>query len=185
MDRNISSNHVDPEGKPPPAPIWINLGDKGCLGRTLGVVGCTVSGAIAGAFGSIFPYLIALYAIAGLLGLPEPSITQLILQGGWFLGLFGLLPGAVVGFVTALTSKPSAKIALYIVAIVISCACELLYGYPTSIPAGCFYLFGPFAVPFVSMIFSTAIKIRLGLMPPREAAEAEQSLISLFSSNES
>lgn len=177
MDRNSACND---ENKPPPAPIWIDLGGRGCVGRTLGIAACTVAGAIGGALGSILPYLAILHTIAGWLLQPEPGIAGPILQVGWVMGLYGVLPGAVVGFVTALTRGPSARIALCIGALVMSCGCLWFPGYPASIPAFCFYAFEPFFVTLASMFLSTAIKIRLGLMPPGEAAEAEQTLDSLL-----
>jgi hypothetical protein len=163
-----------------PPIIWINLGSKGRAGRILGVTICILVGAVGGAFGAMIPFLLFNIALAGLLGQSQPSVPLLIINGGWFFGLFGLLPGAIVGLVFGITTRPPVRIILFIAVIIMTCACELLYGYPTNVPAGLSYVFAPFAVPFISFFFVLFIKIRLGLMAPEESVETENAMNSIL-----
>lgn len=160
--------------------MWVNLGSRGRVGRAFGVELISLSGAIGGAFGTVFVYLLALHLIAGALQQPEPGILPPVLAGAWVLGLFGLVPGAVFGLVFALSDQPNARMVAYAAAIVIAFGCQFAYGLPTNLVMACAYCWGPFAVPWIAMFAARLAKLRLGMFPADQMANEERLLEGHF-----
>ena len=165
---NSLSNTPDPQD-PSPFTYWIYMPRYGTIGRAIGFAAVTLAGVLGGALGTIFVFLLGYAAQAGILGQPEPGILGPVFSGGWFAGLFGILPGLIMGLAVASSNNTKVILSAYVVGILLGCGSFLAYGYPTTLSGACTYIGGPFLAPVGAGFLSRRVKARLGLVPEAEA----------------
>ena len=158
------------EPEPEMPELLFDLSRFGAQGRILGVFFCGLWGSVAGAMGSLLVWLFIRAFLAGLIGEPEPGIFSSVISGGWFTGLFGLVPGLFMGIAIGLSNSMKYVGISYVISIVLGCGSLIAFGYPTTILGYIFYFMAPFGPPWISHMTTTALKVRLGLVPPEVAS---------------
>ena len=147
---------------------WVDLAKLGCLGRVLGVLGCTLTGMILGAVGVVL--WIGLLRIIGgvLLGLDKletvAGVSVNIVSGLWLAGVFGLLPGIVLGFAIGATNSRRLLGITVLVAMTLGYVGEIIFGYPVNILGIVFYTGAPIQAVWFAGIGALLLKIKLGLV---------------------
>ena len=151
--------------------IWINLKPLGLPGRIIGVIICTIAGAMGGFIGSTLAVIVGAYIQAGFFGQSEPGIIGQVIAGAWIFGIFGIIPGIIIGITYGSTNNSTFWLIFVLLAAGLACVLPLAYGYPTSIQAACFYIFTPILTILSASLFASRVKIHLGLMPSEQAME--------------
>jgi hypothetical protein len=137
--------------------------------RLLGIIACSIAGILGGVSGSLVALLMGEALQAGLLGQNEPGFISPILSGGWVFGIFGIIPGLLIGFSYGITNNDKIWISVVLFGFLTSCASEIIYGYPTNVRACLYYFVSPTLTAFFAAIASSRFKIWMGLMPPEQA----------------
>ena len=148
--------------------------------RLLGIFACTLAGVAGGVLASIFAWLWGVYGQAGVLGQGEPGFIEPIISGGWIFAIIGIIPGLLIGFTYGITNNDKIWITVVLLVMFSCYLSEIVYGYPTSIPACFFYIGAPMFIVFGSAWFSSRLKIRLNLMPPEQAKGFEEADDNMF-----
>ena len=148
--------------------------------RIFALIACSLAGLVGGGLGSIFAWVWGVYGQAGLLGQNEPGFLGPILSGGWILGIFGLTPGLTIGFIYGITNNYKVWVTVVLVVLFTCYAVEIAYGYSRNIPACFFYVGAPSFIVLGSAFASSRLKIRLGLMPPKQAQGFDEADDELF-----
>lgn len=153
--------------------VWIDLRAKGHWGQIFGAIICFIGGAIGGIMGVVVWEMILVFLfstflrrdlIYGILNVVDSiDIGVLIL-----VGLFGLVPGALLGFVFAVFNQRFWGKAMFL-ALILGYVVELVSGYPTNLLGAVFYITCPIQAVWFGFIGAMFVKSRFGLLPSDES----------------
>jgi len=157
---------------PDESKIWINLGSKGCWGQVVGAVMCFIMGTIGGLLSVMVWGAVLLFLPIGFLGRDLIgaflNVAHYVSSGAWIVGLFGLIPGMLIGLAFAVLGKRAwGKVML--LALALGYGVELIYGYPTNFLGIVFYITSPIQAVWFAFVGAMFVKSRFGLLPSEES----------------
>jgi hypothetical protein len=129
---------------------------------------CTVAGMILGAVGVVI-WSGLLHIIGGAL-LGQGKLETLVgvaigvFSGGWLAGVFGLLPGTVLGLAIGITNRRRLLASAVLVAMALGYCGELIYGYPVSLLGIALFVGAPIQAVWFAGIGALLLKIKFGLV---------------------
>jgi len=153
----------------------VDLGAWGRFGQFLGAVLCLVGGIVGGAVGVVVWGVILLFLPCGFIGRTPlngiVNVAYYAVSGGWLVGVFGLIPGAIVGFAFAVSNRGRFWGISMLAALVLGYVIELGIGYPTNILGVLLYIGAPVQAVWFSFVGAMFVKARFGLLPLEEETE--------------